>query len=94
MVEIIWSTTAENDLIEIIDYIAQDSPQYALSFYDDVQEKVENLIDFPHIGRIVPELDESNMRELILSNYRLVYRIHGEKIQILRLIHGARLLKI
>ena len=46
------------------------------------------------MGRIVPELDELNVRELILSNYRLVYRIHAEKIQILRLIHGARLLKI
>ena len=51
MVELIWSPTAENDLIEIIDYIAQDSPHYAVSFYEEVQEKVENLINFPKIGR-------------------------------------------
>ena len=94
MVEIEWSPTAESDLYEILDYIAQDSPPYAVSLYEEVQEKVENLKHFPNIGRIVPELGEPNIRELILRNYRLIYRFLGEKIQIIRLIHGARLLRI
>ncbi len=44
MAEIEWSLKAENDLNEIIDYIAQDSLEYALLFYDEVREKIENLI--------------------------------------------------
>ena len=92
MVEIEWSQTSENDLNEIIDYIAQDSLEYALSFYEEVREKVGNLVQFPKMGRKVPELDNPNIRELILRNYRLIYRIIGEKVQIIRLIHGSRIL--
>jgi len=91
MVEIEWSSTAQNDLNEIIDYIAQDSLEFALSFYDQVKEKFENLTEFPKIGRKVPELDDPNIREIILRNYRLIYRIFEEKIQIVRLIHGSRI---
>ncbi len=77
---------------KIIDYIAQDSLEYALLFYEQVREKVENLTKFPKMGRKVPELDDPNIRELILRNYRLIYQILGEKIQIVRLIHGSRIL--
>ncbi|MCK4371224.1 MAG: type II toxin-antitoxin system RelE/ParE family toxin [Candidatus Lokiarchaeota archaeon] len=92
MVEIEWSPTAENDLNEIIDYIAQDSLEYALSFYELVREKVESLTQFPKKGRKVPELDDPNIRELILRNYRLIYRIFGDKVQIVRLFHSSRIL--
>jgi len=92
MAEIEWSSKAENDLNEIIDYIAQDSLEYALSFYEQVREKVENLILFPKMGRIVPELDDPNIRELILRNYRIIYKILGEKIQLVRLFHGSRII--
>ena len=92
MVEIEWSSIAQNDLNEIIDYIAQDSLEYALSFYEQVREKVENLTQFPKIGSKVPELDDSNIRELILRNYRIIYRILVEKVQIIRVIHGSRIL--
>ncbi len=92
MAEIEWSSKAENDLNEIIDYIAQDSLEYALSFYEQLREKVENLIQFPRMGRIVPELDEPNIRELILRNYRIIYRIFENEVQIVRLFHGSRIM--
>ena len=92
MAEIEWSLKAENDLNEVIDYIAQDSLEYALLFYEQVREKVENLIQFPKMGRIVPELDEPTIRELILRNYRIIYRISEKKIQIVRLFHGSRIM--
>ncbi len=44
------------------------------------------------MGRKVPELDDPNIRELILRNYRLIYRIFGDKVQIVRLFHGSRIL--
>ena len=56
MVEIEWSTTAQNDLNDIIDYIAQDSVEFAVSFYDQVKEKLENLTDFPKMGRKVQDI--------------------------------------
>ena len=86
------SSLAQNDFNKIIDYIAQDSLEYALLFYEQVREKVENLTRFPKMGRKVPELDDPNIRELILRNYRLIYQILGAKIQIIRLIHGSRIL--
>ncbi len=92
MVEIEWSSIAQNDLNRIIDYIAQDSLEYALLFYEQVREKVENLTQFPKMERKVPVLDDPNIRELILRNYRVIYQILGEKIQIVRLIHGSRIL--
>ena len=94
MVEIEWSSTAQNDLNEIINYIAQDSLEFALSFYDQVKEKLKNLIQFPNMGRKVPELDDPNTREIILRSYRLIYRIIEEKIQIIRVIHGSRILEL
>lgn len=60
---------------EIIDYIAKDSLEYALSFYEELREKVGNLVQFPKMGRKVHELNDPNIRELILRNYRLIYRI-------------------
>ena len=94
MVEIKWAPKAENDLNGIIDYIAEDSIEFALSFYEQVKEKVENLIEFPKIGRKVPEIDDPNIRELIFRNYRLIYQFLGDKIQIVRIIHGSRILDL
>jgi plasmid stabilization system protein ParE len=94
MVEIEWSSTAQNDLNEIIDYIAQDSLEFALSFYDLVKEKLENLIEFPNIGRKVPELDDPHIRELIFRSHRIIYQFLGDRIQIIRIIHGSRILDL
>lgn len=44
------------------------------------------------MGRIVPELDEPNIRELILRNYRIIYRILEKEVQIIRLFHGSRII--
>ncbi|MBY9007832.1 MAG: type II toxin-antitoxin system RelE/ParE family toxin [Candidatus Lokiarchaeota archaeon] len=92
MVKIEWSPVAQNDLNEVIDYIAKDSLEYALTFYEQVREKVQNLIQFPKIGRKIPELDDPAIRELILRNYRIIYRIHKSNIEIVRIIHGSRIL--
>ncbi|MGQ4874619.1 MAG: type II toxin-antitoxin system RelE/ParE family toxin [Promethearchaeia archaeon] len=94
MVKIEWSAKAEDDLNEIIEYIAQDSIEFAISFYEQIKEKVENLIRFPRIGRKVPEYNDPNIRELIFKNYRLIYKIIDDKIQIIRLIHGSRNLNL
>ena len=94
MVEIEWSEAAKNNLNEILEYISQDSPQYANYLSERIFESLENLKNFPQIGRKVPELNDPNIIELILQNYRIVYLFLGYKIEILTIIHGRRLLSI
>ena len=54
---------------------------------------MERLTDFPRSGRVVPEFERSDIRELIVQSYRIVYRVRGEDVEILTVHHGARLLR-
>jgi len=69
-----------------------DSPQYASLFAIDVLASVERLQFFPRSGRILPEMQDPDIREIILGNYRIVYRIRRETVEVLTVWHGARLL--
>ncbi len=92
MAEIRWTPQASKDLESIADFIAKDSPYYARLFVIDVLEIVDRLSDFPKSGRIVPELNDPIIREIILGNYRIVYRLRKETAEILTVYHGAKLL--
>jgi toxin ParE1/3/4 len=48
------------------------------------------LKDFPRLGRVAPEADEETIRELLYQNYRIIYRIKNELIEVLTVIHGRR----
>jgi addiction module RelE/StbE family toxin len=94
VVKVTWTRLAEKDLDEIEVYISQDSPYYARRTVEKILSRVEMLRDFPLIGRIVPEFNNQNIRELIEGNYRIVYfLISKTEIIITRVHHGARLLK-
>lgn len=92
MAEVRWTLQATDDLDSIAEFIAKDSPQYARLFVTDVFQAVERLSEFPQSGRIVPELNDPIVREIILGNYRLVYRFKAKLIVLLTVYHGARLL--
>ena len=85
-----WSRPARMDLKQIHDYIAEDSRYYAKKVVQTIVEKTEELMVFPEIGRIVPELDDPNIRELFVYSYRLIYEITPNGIEILAVIHGRR----
>jgi plasmid stabilization system protein ParE len=87
---VVWTETAWRDLEHTADYIAEDSPGYAAAFVQRIRDHARALDEFAHRGRIVPELREPTVRELLLGNYRLLYEIHDQTIFILGLIHGAR----
>jgi toxin ParE1/3/4 len=53
-------------------------------------DATDRLADFPESGRIVPEMNDPNFREIILSNYRLIYRLRSGDVQIVTVHHGAR----
>lgn len=85
-----WTTPAKEDLKQIYDYIAKDSKFYARKVSQDIVDKSEILKFFPKIGRIVPEMGDSNIRELIIYSYRLIYEIYPASVQILALVHSRR----
>ena len=92
MVEVRWTLQAAEDLESIADFISKDSPHYARLFVIDVLEAVERLSNFPKLGRIVPEVDDPVIREIILGNYRIIYRATDDSPEVLTVYHGARLL--
>jgi toxin ParE1/3/4 len=73
--KIIWSPLAVNRASEIADYIANDKPSAAEKWINTVFPKVEQLQLSPEIGRVVPEINNGQFRELIYGNYRIIYRI-------------------
>lgn len=93
MEEIIWSAVAVVDLQEIYQYIREDSELYASRLIDKIVERIEILRKMPRAGKIVLEFENENIRELIEGNYRIIYFITRENIEIVRIHHGSRLLK-
>jgi addiction module RelE/StbE family toxin len=92
MAQVRWTLQAVDDLEGIAQFIAHDSPQYASLFVMDVLDSVERLENFPKSGRVVPEMNNPDIREIILGNYRIIYRLKPELVEILTIYHGARLL--
>jgi toxin ParE1/3/4 len=92
MGEVRWTLQAAADFEAITEHIAEDSPYYASLFAIDVLSVVEQLSDFPDSGRIVPELAQADIRELLFGNYRIIYRVREELVELLTVFHGARLL--
>lgn len=90
MAEIIWTIGAIDDLEEIAEYISRDSRVYASAFVSRLIGSTEKLREFPLLGRIVPEFKDKNIREVIVHNYRIVYRVQGSRICIVAVVHGSR----
>jgi toxin ParE1/3/4 len=89
-----WSPLAIDRVSEIAGYIAQDNPVAAQSWVNTVFKKVEELKAFPESGRIVPEVNNKTIRELIYGNYRIVYRVEQSTLSILTVRHGKQLLPV
>ena len=92
--KIVWSPLAVERASEIVDYIAKDKPLAAEKWIQTVFSKVEQLRLNPEIGRIVPEINARQFRELIYGNYRIIYHIERKKISILTIRHGKQILPI
>jgi addiction module RelE/StbE family toxin len=90
--EVKWTPDARDDLVAIHDDIAHDAPSAATAFILRLLGSVVRLRDFPDSGRMVPEFQTESLRELIVGSYRVVYRLRGDNIEIIRVRHGARLL--
>ena len=91
--KIVFSRYAEIDLIEILDYYQEMNPIYTRKILDRIEQRVEELKEFPERGRIVPELERQNImnyRELIEENYRIIYSIESSQVTIHSILDGRR----
>ena len=92
MVKIIWTNKSLIDLESIFEYIAKDSKKYASIQVKKIKGRTKQIKLNPLSGRVVPEFNDVNLRELIEGNYRIAYLIKSENIFILTIHHSAMLL--
>jgi len=88
-----WTPQAKADLKSIGDYIARDSKVYASNFVKKLRQAARALRYFPKRGRVVPEYEDPEVRQILLRKYRIIYRVKESSVEIVRIIHGARDLK-
>jgi len=86
-----WTDNAVEHLVNIHEYIASNSPTYAQKMVDKITRRSIQIAAQPLSGRQVPEYDAVDVRELIESPYRIIYRIKQDQIDVLAVIHEARL---
>jgi plasmid stabilization system protein ParE len=85
-----WSVPALTDLENIKAFIAADSEYYALKFVENAFSAVERLAVFPNSGRVVPEIADDSIREIIYGSYRIIYSVAETEIIIVTVIHSMR----
>lgn len=90
-----WSQEAGENLIDIEEFIARDSLERAVRFVDTLIDHAEAfLTGNPRSGRTVPEIGNPDIRELFYRGYRIAYRLNGDRIEILTVFEGHRLLRL
>jgi toxin ParE1/3/4 len=89
-----WSERSVNDLIAIQRYIAQDNPQTAKKWVAKLRQRAKCAAETALAGRIVPEFNQQDIREVFLGNYRIVYHVNVDAILVLTVFEGHQLLKL
>lgn len=90
--KVYWTDNSIGHLLGIYEYIARNSPVYAKRVVDRITRRSEQIAEFPLSGRKVPEYKTEDILEIIEKPYRIIYRIKSDQIDILAVIHGAKLL--
>lgn len=90
---VVWTEQAWTRLAEIEIFIAKDSPAAAAKFVDKLIERGEALARHPERGRRLREMPSAGLRELLIGNYRIIYRVTSNTIEILTVFEGHRLLR-
>jgi plasmid stabilization system protein ParE len=91
---VIWTRQAVEDVEAIKNYVARDSDRYARLLAERLVAAVSRLELFPQSGRVVPEVGDESLREVIYGNYRLVYQLQVDLVEVVTVYHAARLLRI
>ena len=89
---IVWSDRSIDRLLAIHDYIAEESISGAASVIQQIFDAVEQLRMFPNSGRIVPEYELVDVREILAKPYRILYRTMSDRVEIINVLHSRQLL--
>ena len=90
MTSVVWTHQALRDLDAIRAYIAEDSTRYADLVVKRIFAAVERLREFPESGRMVPERETADIREVIVRPYRVVYRLQSGTVQLVPVFRSSR----
>ena len=88
--KVTWSPLADEQVDDAVAYIAADNPGAALEWLERLLDRVKWLADFPDSGRMVPETQRKDVREIIVSPYRVMYRRKDDRVEIAAVRHEAR----
>jgi addiction module RelE/StbE family toxin len=88
-----WTDRARRDLSAIARYISVDNPSAARRWIDVLRARARSAVEFPLIGRVVPEMANDDLREILVGAYRIVYRVVGGAVFVVTVFEGHRLLK-
>ncbi len=91
--KVVWTEQARRRLSEIEEFIARDRPATAAKLVDKLVDRPDALATYPDRGRKLRELPGSGLRELVVDDYRLVYRRVASTIEVLTVFEGHRLLR-
>jgi plasmid stabilization system protein ParE len=88
-----WTDRSSADLEAIAAYIAQDNPYAADRLILKIVNRMKQLSSFPRRGRVVPEYGQEELRETIVGNYRVIYRLSDDFVEVLTVFEGHRQLR-
>jgi addiction module RelE/StbE family toxin len=91
---ITWAPQAIEDIQAIRAYVARDSAHYAELLVERLVSAVTRLENNPLSGRVVPEVGDESLREIIHGSYRIVYRVGPALVEVVTVFHGAQLFRI
>lgn len=84
---VIWTPRARADLKAIHDYIALDAPMNAKRVVAAIVEKTATLSESPRIGKVVPEVQDEQLREIHVHSWRVLYHLRSHQIYIVTVVH-------
>jgi toxin ParE1/3/4 len=92
MATLTWRPQALNDLESIEEYYDDIAPDYASLLVQEILEQADQLERFPLMGRIVPEIADEDIRELIYRDYRIIYIVDtdNEQVDVLTVVHSSQ----
>ncbi|HYW78863.1 MAG TPA: type II toxin-antitoxin system RelE/ParE family toxin [Thermoguttaceae bacterium] len=92
MVRVDWAKPALADLREIYEFIARDSSRYAQLTVEKITDATDSLARFPQLGEVLPEFPSSAYRQIVVGNYRLIYREApgANRVLVIAIVHASR----
>jgi toxin ParE1/3/4 len=85
-----WTRRAQTDLVALGRFVAKDNPEAARRLLETLLRRADAAANMPRAGRRVPELGREDLREVVVGNYRIVYRVRKRGIRILRVFESHR----